>query len=922
MDLPGPKTGKSSAGESAPAEVHRAEPAEIQSLLAELGSFLGQHFQHTQPASTSSQKQSSDIPEAIPTIEDRYRVLVEQIPAVVFMAFVDGGISEAYVSPQVEQVLGFSREEWLDDPIHWYYQIHPEDRQRWSVEAAQMFLTGTPLKSVYRVMARDGRVVWFHCEAKLVRRRDGQPWFIHGVGFDITDLKQTEQALQEETEERERLQRLELERQITKSQQIESRLAAIVESSEDSIISKNLDGVITTWNKGAEHIFGYTAHEAIGQHITLIIPPDRRDEEADILARLRRGERVDHFSTVRMRKDGTTLDVSLTVSPVKDSTGRVIGASKVARDITEQRRTEQALRESEERFRSMAETATDAIFRIDERSMVLFANPAAEMVFGYQPDELVGKELTILMPHYLREVHRSALERYLETGRRHLNWERTEVSGLHKSGREISIELSLSESFGNGRPVFTGFARDVTQRKRAEDALRQSEARLTAEADALAKLNDWSSRLWRIRNLEEGLREMLAGVIELLGADKGNIQLLNPERGVLTIAVQHGFDQDFLDFFREVSAKDDSACGRALRLQRPIVVEDVDADELFARYRSTARAAHFRSVVSTPLIRADGIPIGMLSTHFTSAHRPTDQDLRRLDLYVRQAADFVQRCKTEEALRQNEEKFRLLAETLDSQVQERTRQLEERNAEVLRQSDELRSLSYRLLKAQDDERRRLARELHDSAGQTLAVLGMNLARIVAEVKKDAPQAAKYAEETHDLVQQLSQDVRTTSYLLHPPLLDESGLSSALGWYIEGLEKRTNLQIHLTISEGFGRLPSDMELVVFRLVQECLTNVHRHSGSKSATIRIARSAESISIEVQDQGQGMSPEKLIEIQSQGSGVGIRGMRERLRQFKGELIIESSTAGTRISATIPVPKDMEVKEPGSTYPLRTAV
>jgi len=129
--------------------------------------------------------------------------------------------------------------------------------------------------------------------------------------------------------------------------------------------------------------------------------------------------------------------------------------------------------------------------------------------------------------------------------------------------------------------------------------LRQSEARLTAEADALAKLNDWSSRLWRIRNLEEGLREMLAGVIELLGADKGNIQLLNPERGVLTIAVQHGFDQDFLDFFREVSAKDDSACGRALRLQRPIVVEDVDADELFARYRSTARAAHFRSVVST-----------------------------------------------------------------------------------------------------------------------------------------------------------------------------------------------------------------------------------------------------------------------------------------------------------------------------------
>src|SRR5580700_3883492 len=133
-----------------------------------------------------------------PNVEARYRALVEQIPAVVFMAYLDQGIGEAYVSPQIEKSLGFSQSEWLEDPVLWYQQIHPEDKDRWSVEAAQMFLSGQPLRSAYRVLSRDGRVVWFHCEAKMIRRADGRPWFIHGVAFDITELKRTEAALEEE----------------------------------------------------------------------------------------------------------------------------------------------------------------------------------------------------------------------------------------------------------------------------------------------------------------------------------------------------------------------------------------------------------------------------------------------------------------------------------------------------------------------------------------------------------------------------------------------------------------------------------------------------------------------------------------------------------------------------------------------------
>src|SRR3982074_2039078 len=134
-----------------------------------------------------------------------YRALVEQIPAVIFVAYLDKGITEAYVSPQIETALGFTQEEWLDDPIRWYQQIHPEDRGRWSIEAAEMFAQGKHLKSAYRVLARDGKVVWFRCEVKMMRHEDGRPWFILGVGFDISELKRTEEALRERTEAFQRL---------------------------------------------------------------------------------------------------------------------------------------------------------------------------------------------------------------------------------------------------------------------------------------------------------------------------------------------------------------------------------------------------------------------------------------------------------------------------------------------------------------------------------------------------------------------------------------------------------------------------------------------------------------------------------------------------------------------------------------------
>ena len=438
-----------------------------------------------------------------------------------------------------------------------------------------------------------------------------------------------------------------------------------------------------------------------------------------------------------------------------------------------------------------------------------------------------------------------------------------------------------------------------------EEGLRASEQQ---ESEALRKLNECSSRLWRTQSLFDGLKEMLAAVVQLLGADKGNVQLLQLDRRVLTIEAQWGFESEFLDFFREVSTDHDSACGRALRTGERIIIEDVEEDAHFAPYRQIARRADFRAVTSTPLIGSKGSPLGILSTHFRLPHRPSDAELRRLDLYTRQAADFIERWRTEEAVRLNEERFRSLSQKLDLEVQNRTKELKDKNANLFRQSELLRKFSQALLHTQNEERRHVARELHDSVGQLLAALGISLDQTYREAGQAAPALTKRLADVQALVQQLNREIRTTSYLLHPPLLDESGLSSALRLYSEGVNERSEIAITLDIPESFGRLPGDIELAIFRVVQECMANIHRHSGSKTALIRLSRGSENIHLEVRDEGRGIPLERLAEIQSGVSGVGVRGMQERLHEFGGAMSIESNGSGTCVLVSIPVPRQAD--------------
>jgi len=260
-----------------------------------------------------------------------------------------------------------------------------------------------------------------------------------------------------------------------------------------------------------------------------------------------------------------------------------------------------------------------------------------------------------------------------------------------------------------------------------------------------------------------------------------------------------------------------------------------------------------------------------------------------------------------EARRRDNERLRNTQGELEDRVTERTAELDTAN-------QTLRRLSARLLQLQDEERRRIARELHDSVGQMLAALSMNLAGVRADIDLLTKTTAVLTD-SEDLVREMSKEVRTISHLLHPPLLDEAGLASALRWYVDGFAQRSKIEVDLDCPNDFGRLPRIVETAAFRLVQECLTNIHRHSGSPTAKIRLRHSDHEVTVEVEDRGKGIPADKLEEMASVGiPGVGITGMRERVRQLGGTLDIGSSGSGTTVRARLPVseaPPSQDVTE-----------
>ena len=242
-------------------------------------------------------------------------------------------------------------------------------------------------------------------------------------------------------------------------------------------------------------------------------------------------------------------------------------------------------------------------------------------------------------------------------------------------------------------------------------------------------------------------------------------------------------------------------------------------------------------------------------------------------------------------------------ETLLEAQGELERRVQERTADLDSANQSLRNLSARLLQLQDDERRRIARELHDSVGQMLAALNMNLSSVRADIERLSKTANALAD-SESLVHEMTSEVRTISHLLHPPLLDEAGLSSALRWYVDGFALRSKIKVDLDLPDDFVRLPRESETAIFRVIQECLTNIHRHSESPVAKIRLRQRNHRAFVEVADKGKGIPPEKQQEMTTVGTpGVGIRGMRERLRLLGGTLEIDSNDNGTVVLVSLPI-------------------
>ena len=246
-------------------------------------------------------------------------------------------------------------------------------------------------------------------------------------------------------------------------------LAAIVASSDDAILSKRLDGTIRSWNAAAERLYGYTAEEAIGQSVMLIVPEERRGEVDEILRRIADGDRVDHFETVRRRKDGALVEVSVTVSPIHDDQARVVAASVIARDVSERRG-------AEARRSAVMETALDAMVTMDAEGRIVEFNPAAERIFGYARDQVIGLRVEdTLVPPDQRQTHRRGLAHYLATGVGPLVGERVEVTAMRAGGAEFPAELAVTPLRVGGALLFTAHIRDVSERREAERALAESE---------------------------------------------------------------------------------------------------------------------------------------------------------------------------------------------------------------------------------------------------------------------------------------------------------------------------------------------------------------------------------------------------------------------------------------------------------------
>jgi PAS domain S-box-containing protein len=498
---------------------------------------------------------------------------------------------------------------------------------------------------------------------------------------------------------------------------------------------------------------------------------------------------------------------------------------------------EQALHDSEERFRSAMNNMAEGLYTIDQDGRVTFVNPAAEKMFGWTASELQGKRMHDVT-HYKHPDGRPfpaeecAGFRVLRSG---IEARDQDDVFIRKDGTFFPVVYSASplRQGGKNSGLVICF-RDDTKRREAEDALRRSEHIYRTIGESI----DYG--IW-ICDAEGRNTYASPSLLRLVGSTQEQFSSMGWQHAV------HPEDRDpTMTAWRD-----------CVRRGCPWEHE--------VRFRAAEGGWRHVLMRGGPVRDAAGNVI-----HWAGI-----------------ALDVQHRKESEAAL--------------GARISERTEALQ-------KATEELRRLSGTLLQTQDEERRRIARELHDGVGQLLAAVSMNISGVQLDQARLSAAGREALDQTVHLIEQASQEIRTMSHLLHPPLLDEVGLESALQWYINGFAERSKINVTMQTTEGFSDgLPRDLALALFRIIQECLTNVHRHSESRTVQVEIERSAHEISVEVRDQGKGIPQEMQSRISSGlGVGVGLRGMQERTRQFQGHMEVFSSPGDTRIRAILPIEQE----------------
>jgi len=595
------------------------------------------------------------------------------------------------------------------------------------------------------------------------------------------------------------------------------RLASIVESSSDAIIGKDIDGITNDWNKGAERLYGYTAQEMIGKPISLLAPQDRLHEFSKIMETVRQGEAVKDYETVRLRKDGTRIEISLTVSPIRDIDGRIVGTSAIAREITERKRHEAILRESEERFRLAAQAgkmfayewdvATDVVIRSAEAARILRIDEATRTT---------GQQI-------LAKVHPDDRER-LKAAIAKLTPEKPYLQISYRMVRPddtvIWLERSSSAHFDeHGRMLrIVGMVVDITERKRAEEALRESEERFRLVADTAPVL------IW------------------MSGRDK-----------LCTY-----FNKPWVDFTgRSIEAEIGNGWAEGVHpedLQRCLATysEAFDRREAFTmEYRLKRHDGDYRWVfdIGTPRLNEDGSFAG----------------------YIGSCIDVTDQRHAREALA---------------------------------------NVSHRLIEAQEQERTRIARELHDDTNQRLAMLAIGLEQLKSSLPESIGELPGRVDELRKQTLDISKDVQALSHELHSPKLDYLGIVAAMREFCREFGEQQRVAIDFKSSEVPKILPKDASLCLFRVLQEALHNSAKHSGSRHCNVDLWGTADEIHLTVSDSGAGFELETALK----GRGLGLISMEERLKPLNGTLSIESQPMrGTTVHASIPLDASHSIRAAG---------